>query len=291
MESTRSLVDLRVGIDGDPSEGRPPPVTKRRQGDKTPAHATTRLSDAEARADAISRAAPFCAWPRDALLRLSAAASVCSHRAGTTLIVNGQRCDAITVAAEGAVIASVTHPGGRRVVFKFDDAAYAYGLAALVDGLPLPHDLVAEGEVTDIRIPHAAIRVELARLPSLWQSIAVEVNRRGRGVNLQMQQFVFDAPLVRAASLLLGLLAKNGERGAPGPVAIELRLPQERLAELLGTSRQWATALVRELSQAGVVEWRYGRVTVLDVQALRRLATQGIDAMAPRGADLRRRSA
>ena len=146
------------------------------------------------------------------------------------------------------------------------------------------------GEVTDIRIPHAAIRGELARLPSLWESIAVEVNRRGRSVNLQMQQFVFDAPLVRAASLLLGLLAKNGEHGEPGPVAIELRLPQERLAELLGTSRQWATALVRELSQAGIVEWRYGRVTVLDVQALRRLAARGIDAMAPHRANLKRPS-
>jgi hypothetical protein len=117
---------------------------------------------------------------------------------------------------------------------KFGDAAYAYGLAALVDGLPLPHDRVAEGEVTDIRIPHAAIRGELARLPLLWESIAVEVNRRCCGVNLQMQQFVFDAPLVRAASLLLGLFAKNGEHGEPGPVTIEPRLPQERLAELLG---------------------------------------------------------
>ena len=63
---------------------------------------------------------------------------------------------------------------------------------------------------------------------------------------------------------------------------IELRLPQERLAELLGTSRQWATSLVRELSKAGLVEWRYGRVTVLDVQALRQLAGRGIEATGQR---------
>ena len=123
-------------------------------------------------------------------------------------------------------------------------------------------------------------------MPSLWESIAVEVNRRGRGVNMQMQQFVFDAPLVRAASLLLGMLARNGKDGEPGPVAIELRLPQERLAELLGTSRQWATAMVRELSKAGVVEWRYGRATVLDVQALRSLAAKGIDATGQRSEHL-----
>jgi len=93
------------------------------------------------------------------------------------------------------------------------------------------------------------------------------------------QQFVFDAPLVRAASLLLGMLAKNGRHSQTGPQIIDLRLSQGRLAELLGTSRQWATALVRELSKAGLVEWRYGRATVLDVQALRTLAASGIEAM------------
>jgi DNA-binding FadR family transcriptional regulator len=88
--------------------------------------------------------------------------------------------------------------------------------------------------------------------------------------------------MVRAASLLLGMVDWHGKDAERGPVTIEHRLPQERLAELLGTSRQWATAVVRELAQAGLVEWRYGRVTVLDVQALRALAAQGIDAMGQR---------
>lgn len=242
-------------------------------------HHRARPSDPEVLADLIGRATPFSARPRDALLRLAAASSVSSHRSGTTLIVAVQPCDAITVIAEGATISSVTHPGGRRVVFKFDDLAYAFGLFSQVDGLTQGHDLVADGPVSVIRIPHATIRCELARLPSLWESIAAEITRRARGMNRQMQQFVFDAPLVRAASLLLSLLAKNREHGEPGPVAIELRLPQERLAELLGTSRQWAAAVARELSNAGLVEWRYGRVTVLDVQALRALAARGIDAM------------
>ncbi len=238
----------------------------------------------------MGRAAPFSAWPRDALLRLAAASSVASHRSGTMLIVAGQPCDTITVTVEGAVIASVLSPGGRRLIIKFDDTAYAYGLSPLVDGVVPPHDVVADGPVTVICVSVAAIRRELARLPALWESIAVEVNRRGLGLNRQIQQFVFDAPLVRAAALLLGMLAESGKEGERGPVDIGLRLSQERLAELLGTSRQWATMLVRELFKAGLVEWRYGRVTVLDVKALRSLAAKGIDVMDPRSADRSRRS-
>jgi CRP/FNR family cyclic AMP-dependent transcriptional regulator len=269
-------------MDGESSGIHRPSAEGHRQTGNKAKFERARLNDLEARADAIGQAAPFSAWPRDALIRLAEASSVSSHRAGTHLLVADQRTDRITIVAEGTVSSSVSSPGGRRVIFKFDDASYAYGLFSLVDGLRQGHDLVADGHVTVIRIPHAVIRGELARLPSLWESFAVEATRRARGMNLQMQQFAFDAPLVRAASLLLGMLAhegKSGETCEQGPVAIELRLPQERLAELLGTSRQWATALVRELSKAGLVEWRYGRATVLDVQGLRTLAAKGIGVM------------
>ena len=283
MEPIRSRVDTCATVDGKPDEDAAPVVAKRRRRGKTPAQEKARLLDTEARADAIAGATPFAAWPRDVLLRLAAAATVSSHRSGSTFVLGGQLCDTITISVEGSVIAGISSPGGRRLIFKFDDAAYAYGLSPLVDGLPPPHDVVADGPVTVIRIPYAAILAELARLPALWQSIAVEINRRAYGLNRQIQQLVFDAPLVRAAALLLGMLARSGKDGEHGPTDIRLRLSQERLAELLGTSRQWATALVRELSNAGLVEWRYGSATVLNVQALRSLASRGIDALDHRG--------
>ena len=238
----------------------------------------TQVNDAEERADAIGRALPFSTWPRPVLLRLAAASALSSHPPGSVLITDGQVADALIVLVEGMVLSSVSSPEGRRVIFKFDDSHYAYGLTSLVDGLATPHDLVAAGRVTAIRIPHVAVRAELARTPLLWESIALEATRRGRHFNAQMQQFVFDPPLVRAATILMDLLAKDGKDRSTGSALIGLRLPQERLAELLGTSRQWATGLVRELTQAGLIEWRYGRVTVRDVPAMRALAARSIDA-------------
>jgi hypothetical protein len=47
---------------------------------------------------------------------------------------------------------------------------------------------------------------------------------------------------------------------------------------MLGVSRQWASQLVRELSEAGMVSWRYGRVTLLDLEGLRALASGGVNA-------------
>jgi CRP/FNR family transcriptional regulator, cyclic AMP receptor protein len=242
----------------------------------------TRLQNWATLADAIGATAPFSTWPREALIRLAESSIVSSHLNGTALISHGQRNDSVPVVLEGTVLATVSNPAGRRVTFKIDNQAYAYGLLSLVDGQVEQFDLVSDGPVTIVRIPHVAIRAELTQRPELWQSVAIDLSRRSRSYLAQLQQFVFDPPLVRAAALLLGLMARKGEGGEQGPVAIELRLSQDRFAEMLSTSRQWATVLVRELIAAGLIEWRYGRVTVLDPKGLRAVAAGGISAWADR---------
>jgi CRP-like cAMP-binding protein len=239
-----------------------------------PGHALSRI-------DTLARATPFSAWPRPVLERLLQSATVTSHRGGAVLVAGGQRCDALTVVVEGTALSSVSHAGGRRVTFKADATARAYGVLPLVDGQPMPNDLVADGPVVALRIPHAAIHAELARTPLLWQSVAADVTERARRYAEQMKQFVFDTPRVRAASLLLGLASQGAGVEAGGPVVIGMRLPQERFAEMLGISRQWATLLVREFVAAGLVEWRYGRVTLLDPQALQALAASGVGMPVP----------
>jgi CRP-like cAMP-binding protein len=281
MKPVRLRIRMRAAEREPVEVGAPAAATRRRAGiDPLPKEA--RPGDAEARADAIARAAPFTAWPRDALLRLAAGASVANHSAEAALIVKGERCDQITVVVDGTVLASASTPGGRRLTYKIDNAAFAYGLSALVDGLPLQIDLVADGPVTTVRISIAEVRAELMRTPALWESVAVESTRRSRRYATQLNQLVLDTPRLRAASLLMDLLAMSGRDGVAGAAVIDARLSQERLADMLGVSRQWATAVVRELVQDGLVEWRYGRVVVLDVQALRSLAAQGVEGLEPR---------
>ena len=240
-----------------------------------------RQGDALLYVDAIARATPFSTWPRPVLERLLQSATLSRHRAGTVLVVGGRHCDALTVVVEGTALSTVSHPGGRRVTFKVDASSRAYGLLPLVDGKPMPNDLIADGPVVGLRIPHTAIRAELSRMPSLWESVAVDVTERARRYAEQMRQFVFDPPLIRAASLLLGLASHGEGTAADGPVVIGMRLSQERLAEMLGISRQWVSSLVRELAVAGLVEWRYGRVTLLDAKALRVLVAGGINLSVP----------
>ena len=86
---------------------------------------------------------------------------------------------------------------GRRVTFKVGTAGAMYGMAPLVDDLPMQHELIALSAVTVLVIPHAAVRLELSETPTRWESIAREATARGRIFVGELRQFVFDNPRQR----------------------------------------------------------------------------------------------
>jgi len=235
--------------------------------------------DIRARAAAIAAVSPFIGWPVAALQRLARAASLVRYAPGALLYRNESTVQHLAIVVAGNVESSVMAPDGRRVVFALDAAGRVYGLFSLIDGEPLTNDVVFVDSGVALEIPFAAVHAELEAAPALWAEVAREVNARGRRHTEQLKSFLFDALRLRAASLLLGMLPPH-RRDGPVPAAIEMRLPQERFAEMLGVSRQAVSIVIRELVREGLVQWRYGRVTLLDFARLRALANAGIGQLA-----------
>jgi len=239
------------------------------------------LKDLDARVRIIASVPALADWPRPALLRLAEAARPGHFGRGETILACGQLPDAM-VFVNGAAQGSVTDRGGRRITFQLSRLGGLCGFAPLVDDAPMQHDVIAASAVKTLSVPYAAVRKELAAEPRLWESIAREAAIRARTVFDAIQRIAFDAPRVRAAAALAEL-ADGSDAAATGAVAIPMRLTVERLAEILGVSRQWASALVRELTDAGLIDWRYGRITVLDLARLRAIAASGIGGSAEPG--------
>jgi CRP-like cAMP-binding protein len=150
----------------------------------------------------------------------------------------------VTVVVDGTALACVTGQDGRRVTFKIAAGASVHGLIPLVDAREMANDVIALDTVTAVRIPHAAMRAELRAAPALWESVAIDLADRARRYTEQVKRFVFDQPRVHLAILLTGPARSAGPNGQP--VQIGQRLSQELIAEMLGTSRQWAsTSFVR----------------------------------------------
>ena len=220
---------------------------------------------------------------------MALAARVRAYASGGLLYRHGAPSDNVAVVVAGSVESSVTAPDGRRILFAVHLAGQAYGLLPLIDALPTTNDMVFVEDGIALEIPYGAIRAELACDPALWAGVAREVNARARRFNELLKSVLFDSLRSRAASLLLGL-AQPQDPSRQGPSEIALRLPQDRFAEMLGVSRQTIAALVREMKRAGLLQWRYGRVLLLDRLALQALADAGIDRLAQRPARAAARS-
>lgn len=241
----------------------------------------TRWTDVDERARAIASAAPFSAWPAQALHRLAEASAVEKHRRGAAILSRGARLDSVHVVVEGRVHVALSSPDGRGVVFAIArPLAMVFGLGSVVGGFAMANDVVADEPTTSVAVPIAAVRAELARTPALWESFAVEINSRAHYAVEQLTFVLFKPLRARLAGLLVALAALHGTQGKDGAVSIALRLPQERVGEMLGVSRQTAAALVRELVRDGFVQWRYGRATLLDAPRLRELASHEFDGPA-----------
>jgi CRP/FNR family transcriptional regulator, cyclic AMP receptor protein len=241
----------------------------------------TRWTDVEERARAISSVAPFTAWPAQALRRLAEASAVERHRRGAAILSRGAHLDSVVVVVEGHVQIALSSPDGRGVVFVIArPLAGVFGLGSVVGGFVMANDVVADEPTTSVAIPIAAVRAELARTPALWESIAAEIAARAHYAIEQLTIVLFKPLRARLARLLVALAASNGAQREDGAVSIDLRLPQERVGDMLGVSRQTAAALVRELVREGLVQWRYGRATLLDAPRLRELASHEFDGPA-----------
>jgi CRP-like cAMP-binding protein len=73
------------------------------------------------------------------------------------------------------------------------------------------------------------------------------------------------------ADALVQLALAHGQ-AVKGCSALSLRISQSDLAAMLAMSRQTVNKELRVLAQSGVIDAAYGRITVQDLDALRRAA-------------------
>ena len=77
-------------------------------------------------------------------------------------------------------------------------------------------------------------------------------------------------------SILLALARNYGVETGDG-TRIDLRLPQQALGEMVGTSRESVNKQLRDWTQRGLVRFERGTVTIRDAAGLEALAHLALD--------------
>lgn len=116
---------------------------------------------------------------------------------------------------------------------------------------------------------------ELQRLIDRFPSVGVNIIRylsdRLAASEREREIMAFRSVEQRLAARLVELLDRFGQP-TPDGTAIDARLTQQELADMIGTSRETLATTISSLRERGIVEMRNQRVVVLDIEQLSELA-------------------
>ncbi|WP_372863879.1 Crp/Fnr family transcriptional regulator [Spongiibacter sp.] len=170
---------------------------------------------------------------------------------------------------EGRIRLSNSSRDGRELLVMLVERGDWIGEVSLFDGEPRSHDAYAVGDSLLLMISRADLDSLLEAQPQLYRYFLPMLCRKLR---LALSYVEVAALYPLSARLALRLLDLQAHYSAGDG---EVMVPQEDLAKMLAVSRQAVSRELKRLEKAGVIALAYGKVCVLDSDALRREAEGG----------------
>lgn len=196
-----------------------------------------------------------------------------TYRRGEALFHQGDPGDSLYVLVEGSVAVVVTSENGDRMVLTTLVPPDVLGEIALLDGGSRSASAEAVEETTALVLSRAAF-LELVRdQPSFVEQLLRSLGALVRRLSEQASDFVFlDLP-GRVAKAIVRLAEDTG--GTLDGVPVEVAVTQQRLAEMVGGSRQSVNQILHAFAARGILELHGRRVLICRADLLRRRAGLG----------------
>ena len=193
-----------------------------------------------------------------------------SYRRGEIVFREGARGTSVLALREGRVKVSVAAPSGREVLLVVKEPGELLGELSALDGRPRSATATALEPVRAVTLPASAFEGFLEVHPRLGlrllRSLAGQLRDAGQ---LTADRDGGDTS-VRVARRLLTLADRFGEHSGAA-VDVTLGLTQDDLAGWVGATREATSRALSRFRDAGLVTTARQRVTINDVEGLRRV--------------------
>lgn len=168
---------------------------------------------------------------------------------------------------DGALQLFTKAPGDREVMVGHAEEGSAIGQTVRFGGGPRLVTAICVKPSLLLIVSDAALTRLSADWPDIWRIVTGLAYAQMRAVIRTNAELIALPPRQRLASRLLTLAAPKGRR-APVPLAIG----QQALGELIGVTRKTANGLLAAFEREGLVKLGYGRLDLLDLEGLDRVA-------------------
>jgi CRP-like cAMP-binding protein len=190
-------------------------------------------------------------------------------RRGHALFHQGGASDRVVVLLSGRVKVSTVTQEGKEIVLAFRGPGDLLGELSAIDGEPRSATVEAVEAVEALAISASDFRSFLIAHPEVALLLLQMLSRRLRDADRKRVEYGAHDTVGRVAARLVELVERYGEPAGAG-LRIGLPLSQEELAGWTGASREAVSKALQTLRKVGWVLTERRRITVLDLEALRR---------------------
>jgi CRP/FNR family transcriptional regulator, cyclic AMP receptor protein len=170
-------------------------------------------------------------------------------------------------------IYTISQLGQELSVKIFRDGDF-FGELALLDGQPRSASAQAMCATQTLTLHRHAFREAVRTLPEIAVLVLEELSARLRRTNTYIEHLASHSAPQRVVRTLLDLADQYGV-GVGDATRIELRLTQDDLASLAGTTRETVNRVLSGLRDQGLIQIERARVSVLNLPQLERLKDEG----------------
>lgn len=213
-------------------------------------------------------------FPEEVITDAAACGNLRAVDDGTLLHARGAEADGFYTIASGSVRFTRTTEDGHATTIGVLDAPSWFGEISLFDGLPRSHDGYAVGPTTVLFHSKSDFKRLLGMYPAIYERFAKMLCLRLRAT-FDLVEEAAVAPLQQRLARRLLELAHLKPSMLEATVTARVRevpLTQEELGHLLGKSRQSISKLLLGWEQTGLIQTKYGRISIKQPDALRRIA-------------------
>ena len=221
--------------------------------------------------DAASRILGSDPWlgalPSDTRAALLEAARIRAVGNGAAVYRAGDPGDGLHAVLEGEIRLIGHSEAGRRLVYLILRPGDWFGEMSVLDGKPRLHDAIAFGPSVVLHVDSTRVDAIASRHSGFDRAIGALTCQHQRAALAFVEHTLTASTEARLAFILTEMASRHGRPVGSG-VEIDLRISQEDLAALVGVSRQSLAALLGRLRREQVIETRYARLVILDLETL-----------------------
>lgn len=223
---------------------------------------------------AVLRSIPlFAALTEQELAKIAALAQVREYAARATVVNQGDAALALFAIVRGRLKVVSCGPDGRDTVLGIMSDGEVFGEVALIDGGTRSATCTTVEPSELLVIDRAPFFELLEASPAIAVKLLHVLAGRLRRLSQRSEDAAFlDVPS-RLARSLLDLAVRFGEERSPATgIRITLKLSQQELGDLVGATRESINKHLSDWTRQGFLEMQGGRLTISDIDSVRRIA-------------------